>query len=321
MRAGVVAPGDERRLPRADPRERVRRVGGPARPGGVGGGAVDHEPVPPDVAALDAEPLRHELLLRATRVDEDDVHVPALAERQRLARPLDHGAHDEPRVRRARRLEDGQEAGVLHGGGRREAHLAPRPLPVALSAPRERRGDEGREEDTATAHRGIGVGAAVLSTFTAQNLNSGILPMGSSASVVRRLAAASRKWKGMKTEPGGVRVAEPRTVSAISPRRELHADPVARRRRPRRSAVVGVDLDEGLGLERVERLRAARHHAGVPVLEHAAGDEDERVLGVGQLVGAGVLGRRRTAPRPSAVGKPSPNITTVPSECSGSGHG
>ena len=37
---------------------------------------------------------------------------------------------------------------------------------------------------------------------TAQNLNSGILPNGSRASLVRTLAAASLKWNGIKTLPG-----------------------------------------------------------------------------------------------------------------------
>ena len=36
---------------------------------------------------------------------------------------------------------------------------------------------------------------------TAQNLNSGILPEGSISSMVSRLAAASRKWNGMKQLP------------------------------------------------------------------------------------------------------------------------
>ena len=36
---------------------------------------------------------------------------------------------------------------------------------------------------------------------TAQNLNSGILPNGSISSIVSRLAAASRKWNGMKQLP------------------------------------------------------------------------------------------------------------------------
>ena len=42
---------------------------------------------------------------------------------------------------------------------------------------------------------------AAGSIRTAQNLNSGILPSGSISSVVSRLAAASRKWNGMKQLP------------------------------------------------------------------------------------------------------------------------
>ena len=55
---------------------------------------------------------------------------------------------------------------------------------------------------------------------TAQNLNSGILPNGSISSIVSRLAAASRKWNGMKQLPRASRC-ETRTSSTIVPRREL----------------------------------------------------------------------------------------------------
>src|SRR5215207_850630 len=44
--------------------------------------------------------------------------------------------------------------------------------------------------------------AATGSTRTAQNLNSGIFPCGSISSIVSTLAAASRKWNGMKQVPG-----------------------------------------------------------------------------------------------------------------------
>ena len=43
---------------------------------------------------------------------------------------------------------------------------------------------------------------SLFSTFTAQTLSSGILATGSRASLVRMLAAASRKWKVMNTVPG-----------------------------------------------------------------------------------------------------------------------
>ena len=44
------------------------------------------------------------------------------------------------------------------------------------------------------------------STFAAQNLNSGILPNGSSAGLVRMFAAASTKANGMNTTPSGMAV-------------------------------------------------------------------------------------------------------------------
>ena len=44
-------------------------------------------------------------------------------------------------------------------------------------------------------------------------------------------------------------------------------------------------------LERIEHRGAPRHRAGVPVLELAAGGEDERILGVRHLVRRRELGR------------------------------
>ena len=44
-------------------------------------------------------------------------------------------------------------------------------------------------------------------------------------------------------------------------------------------------------LDRVEHRGAARHAAGVPVFELAAGDQHHRVLGVGALVGRDDIGR------------------------------
>src|SRR5262249_50191287 len=57
------------------------------------------------------------------------------------------------------------------------------------------------------------------STRTAQNLNSGIFPIGSRASLVSRFAAASRKWKGMKHAPSHSR-SDTFALIRISPRRD-----------------------------------------------------------------------------------------------------
>src|SRR3954454_11086328 len=57
-----------------------------------------------------------------------------------------------------------------------------------------------------------------------------------------------------------------------------------------RLRVVGVHVDVRLGLDGVERVRAPRHRAGVPVLEQAARVEDEWVLLGRQLLGRHPLG-------------------------------
>ena len=53
-----------------------------------------------------------------------------------------------------------------------------------------------------------------------------------------------------------------------------------------RLRVVGVHEHHRLGHGAVQLGHAARHAAGVPVFELAAGDQHQRVVGVGQLVGA-----------------------------------
>ena len=57
------------------------------------------------------------------------------------------------------------------------------------------------------------------STFTAQILNSGVFPTGSNSEWVNRLAAVSKKWKGMKTLPGMERSVTCAVIS-IEPRLE-----------------------------------------------------------------------------------------------------
>ena len=59
---------------------------------------------------------------------------------------------------------------------------------------------------------------ATFSTRTAATLYSGILATGSRAGFVSTLAAASAKWKGINTMPGGTRRVIQARVS-ISPRR------------------------------------------------------------------------------------------------------
>ena len=53
--------------------------------------------------------------------------------------------------------------------------------------------------------------------------------------------------------------------------------------------------DHRLRLDRVEHRGAARHRARVPVLELPAGDEHERILGVGPLVGGDDVGGHELA--------------------------
>ena len=123
-------------------------------------------------------------------------------------------------------------------------------------------------------------------------LELGDLAVGSISSIVSTFAAASRKWNGTKHVPGVSRC-ERRTLAARSSPRRL----VTRTKSPVADAhplgVVRVEVYVRLGLDRVERVGAARHRAGVPVLEQAAGVEDEGELLV------------RAAPWPAAT-RPAP---------------
>ncbi len=74
---------------------------------------------------------------------------------------------------------------VVHGDWQRRVGTAPRP----------------RYYSAATR-----VAGSTASTLAAQNLNSGILPNGSSFGLVSRFAAASTKANGMNTTPSGMRV-------------------------------------------------------------------------------------------------------------------
>ena len=131
------------------------------------------------------------------------------------------------------------------------------------------------------------------STRAAQYLNSGIFPNGSSAGLVRRFAAASTNANGMNTTPSGI-ASSWRATSSMVPRRVVTrtmspgATPsccqlIARQRRHR------------AGLDLVEHGGAPGHRAGVPMLELAAGGENERELRVGLLVGRCELRRHQLA--------------------------
>ena len=58
-----------------------------------------------------------------------------------------------------------------------------------------------------------------------------------------------------------------------------------------RLGVLGVQVDHGVGEREVQLGHAARHRARVPVLEHAAGDQPQRVFLVG-LLGRRLVGQR-----------------------------
>ena len=96
----------------------------------------------------------------------------------------------------------------------------------------------------------------------------------------------------MNTAPCGVPSSR-RTWIATSPRRDAHGDDVARLRGPacRRSRrfIEAVAIGSSASSTR----GAARHAAGVPVLELAAGDQHEGVLGIGPLVGRDDVGRHQ----------------------------
>ena len=130
---------------------------------------------------------------------------------------------------------------------------------------------------------------SACSTFAAQNLNSGILPIGSSCGLVSRLAAASAKQNGMNTMPSATSRSA-RAFSTTSPRRvDTRMKPPGGNAEPVHLA--RVEAGDRLGLERVEIGGAPRHRAGVPVLEQAPGGQHHRVVLVGQLVGRQQVGR------------------------------
>src|SRR5439155_10618535 len=128
------------------------------------------------------------------------------------------GAIGQREVRRQGPLLEARVGGVLDGLGRQPVGIRKQ-----LAAGFEARDSDDPEEDrqyprvrapafhdrpafvSPAASAAVLSGASTGSTRTAQYLNSGILAVGSRASLVSRLAAASRKWNGMNTEPRPVR--------------------------------------------------------------------------------------------------------------------
>src|SRR6516165_3148346 len=93
------------------------------------------------------------------------------------------GVQDEPCALRPHGLDHALQDGP--------APNPPQTLVAAAHAAREAPGEENPERVTAHQSYSAAAFAAARVTFTAQNLNSGIFPNGSSAGLVRRFAAAS----------------------------------------------------------------------------------------------------------------------------------
>src|SRR6188472_622807 len=153
---------------------------------------------------------------------------------------------------------------------------------------------------------------------TAQNLNSGILPTGSISSIVRRLAAASRKWNGTKHVPGVSRC-DRRARSSIVPRREVRRTkspsliPIAFAssgfRKACGSGWIESSANERRVIEPVCQCSSRR-----PVLRMNGYSADGS-----SLAGSHSAGTR--CARPSSVPKRSSKSTIFPSLFSGSGLG
>ena len=124
-------------------------------------------------------------------------------------------------------------------------------------------------------------------------LELGDLADRSSSSIVSTLAAASRKWKGMKQVPASRGARHGRAADAAAARGDAH-EVAVRDAQPVR--VVGVELHVRLGLDRVQRKQRRVIEPGVPVLQQPAGVEHERVTRRRQLLRRRPLGRARGAP-------------------------
>ena len=154
------------------------------------------------------------------------------------------------------------------------------------------------------------------STRTAQNLNSGIFPYGSSSSIVSTFAAASRQQNGMNTAPRpGERL--PRTLSVMLPRRLVTVAQSS-------SASPSVRMSSGCmstcGSPSIASSATALRVI-VPVCQCSSRRPVVSTIGYSGLGSSagGANSAGTILPRPR--GKSSVNSTTVPSELAGSGHG
>ena len=125
---------------------------------------------------------------------------------------------------------------------------------------------------------------------TATTLYSGHEVFTSADGPISRLVRTSGKWKAVNTWPCSIRS----VTRDRQPDHRRGGCAPRPRRRPRsaeRRGVGGMDL-EPVGAHQLEVAGAARHRAGVVVLEPAAGDEDQRELVVGLVAGRLVRQRR-----------------------------
>ncbi len=179
--------------------------------------------------------------------------------------------------------------------GSRIARLHAQPRAAVAVAARRR---DVRRHRQAPSRVVVGSCRAALparSIRTAQNLNSGIFPIG----LVDREEVRGRLAEMERHEARARRVAVRQARAGLDrPAPGADADEVAVAD-PHRLCVARVQEDVRLGLDRVQRERAPRHRAGVPVLEQPAGVEDERELPDGSSLAAatrpapGARGRRR----------------------------
>ena len=100
--------------------------------------------------------------------------------------------------------------------------------------------------------------------------------------------------------------------AAGSRRAATAPSPPARPSSPSAARSSGWTSTNGVGSQRVERVTAPGHRAGVPVFEHAAGVEHQRELRVRQVLRLRELRRHELPAAASASGNESPNSTSSP---------